>query len=226
MQATEQIRQVLAAWFPPGIETADAATHHALFEAWFGGPRAPAPAGLAELARDAQAGHLDGWAASAQGRLALILLLDQAPRDLHAGTPLAYAGDLDALQVAEEGLRNGHYDALEHPWEKTFCFLPLAHAEGPDHRERLIRVGAMAEALAWSAREDLRPLYRFSADQARGHRAVIERFGRHPHRNAILGRASTPEEAAWLETGALVHRRRPPIAARLGLEPAGMPNGA
>jgi uncharacterized protein (DUF924 family) len=79
----------------------------------------------------------------------------------------------------------------------------------------------MAESLAWSAREDLRPLYRFSADQARGHRAVIARFGRYPHRNAILGRASTAEEAAYLASGELVHRRRPPIAVRLGLEPAG-----
>lgn len=221
MQTSDPIRQVLDAWFPPGIEQADAAAHHALFETWFGGAPRPAVAALAPLARDAQAGLLDGWAATPQGRLALILLLDQAPRELHVGTPLAYAGDLDALQAAEEGLRNGHYDALEQPWEKTFCFLPLAHAEGPDHRERLIRVTAMAEALAWSAREDLRPLYRFSADQARGHRAVIERFGRHPHRNAILGRASTPEETAWLQTGELVHRRRPPIAVRLGLQPAG-----
>ncbi len=81
----------------------------------------------------------------------------------------------------------------------------------------------MADSLAWSAREDLRPLYRHSADQARRHRAVIERFGRHPHRNAILGRASTPEEAAWLETGELAQRRRPPIEARLGLVPTGMP---
>ena len=223
MRASAQIDQVLDAWFPTGIEYADAATHHALFETWFGGARATIPFALGALARQAQAGQLDGWAATPRGRLALILLLDQAPRDLYPGTPLAYAGDPDALQLAEEGLRNGHYDALEHPWEKTFCFLPLAHAEGPDHRERLIRVGAMADSLAWSAREDLRPLYRHSADQARRHRAVIERFGRHPHRNAILGRTSTPEEAAWLETGELAQRRRPPIEARLGLVPAGMP---
>jgi uncharacterized protein (DUF924 family) len=222
MQAHDAIRQVLDAWFPPGLDQADTATHHRVFEAWFGGQ---APALPAELAAAAQAGHLDAWAATAEGRLALILLLDQAPRGRFAGTPLAYAGDPDALQLAEEGLRNGHYDALEHPWERTFFFLPLAHAEGPDLRERLIRVTAMAESLAWSAREDLRPLYRFSADQARGHRAVIARFGRYPHRNAILCRASTAEEAAYLASGELVHRRRPPIAVRLGLQPAGMATG-
>jgi uncharacterized protein (DUF924 family) len=224
MRASEQIRQVLEAWFPAGLEHADAATHHALFHGWFGGGAIGSAFG--SLARQAQAGQLDGWAALPHGRLALILLLDQVPRDLYAGTPLAYGGDADALQLAEEGLRNDQYDELAHPWEKTFFFLPLAHAEGPDHRERLIRVAAMAEALAWSAREDLRPLYRFSADQARGHRAVIERFGRFPHRNAILGRASTAEEEGWLASGELVQRRRPPIAARLGLQPAGMPAGS
>jgi uncharacterized protein (DUF924 family) len=222
MHAHDPIRQVLDAWFPPGLEQADTATHHRVFDAWFGGQ---APALPAELAAAAQAGHLDAWGATAQGRLALILLLDQAPRGRFAGTPLAYAGDPDALQLAEEGLRNGLYNALEHPWERTFFFLPLAHAEGPDLRERLIRVTAMAESLAWSAREDLRPLYRFSADQARGHQAVIARFGRYPHRNAILGRPSTAEEAAYLASGELVHRRRPPIAARLGLQPAGMATG-
>ena len=221
MQATEPIRQVLEAWFPPGLEDADAGTHARLFETWFGGAAKPLPAFLPPLATAAQAGHLDGWAATASGRLALILLLDQVPRELCAGRPEAYAGDPDALRIAEEGLRNGQYDELDHPWEKTFFFLPLAHAEGPDHRERLIRVTAMAEAVAWSAADYLRPLYRFSADQARGHRAVIARFGRYPHRNAILGRASTPEEAEYLATGDLVHRRRPPIAARLGLQPAG-----
>ncbi|TDH64538.1 DUF924 domain-containing protein [Dankookia rubra] len=218
MQARDPIRQVLDAWFPPGLDQADTATHHRAFEAWFGGA---SPALPADLAAAALAGHLDAWGATAEGRLALILLLDQAPRGRFAGTPQAYAGDPDALQLAEEGLRNGHYDALDHPWEKTFFFLPLAHAEGPDLRERLIRVSAMAEVLACSAREDLRPLYRFSADQARGHRAVIARFGRYPHRNATLGRASTAEEDAYLASGELVHRRRPPLAARLGLQPAG-----
>jgi len=217
MQAIQDWRPVLEAWFPPGLELADAETHHRLFERWFGSVPGAMPDRFAPLAEAALHGHLDGWAATPLGRLALILLLDQAPRCFHAGTPRAYSGDPDALRIAEDGLRNGQYDAFDHPWEKTFFFLPLAHAEGPDHRERLIRVIAMAESVAWSAPEDLRPLYRFSADQARGHRAVIQRFGRYPHRNATLGRASTAEEAAYLATGDLVHRRRPPIATRLGL---------
>jgi uncharacterized protein (DUF924 family) len=87
--------------------------------------------------------------------------------------------------------------------------MPLVHAEGPDHRERLERVVAMAETIAREAPERLRPLYQFSAAQGRGHLDVISRFGRFPHRNAILGRASTPEEAEYLEQGDFVHKRRP-----------------
>ncbi|WP_158291865.1 DUF924 family protein [Paracraurococcus ruber] len=203
---------MIGTWFPPGLPQADAERHHWMFEQWFGGGLA-LPDWAPRLARAALAGHLDGWAATAAGRLALILLLDQAPRCLHGGAPLAYAGDQDALRLAEDGLRNGQYDDLQHPWEKTFFFLPLAHAEGPDHRQRLIRVVAMAEAVAWSAPDHLQPLYRFSAEQARGHQAVIARFGRYPHRNAILGRRSTPEERDYLKTGDLVHKRRPPAAA-------------
>ena len=88
--------------------------------------------------------------------------------------------------------------------------MPLGHAEGPDHQARLERVAAMADAIALAAPEHLQPLYRFSAGQARGHLEVIARFGRFPHRNPILGRASTPDEVAYLEKGEFVHMRRPP----------------
>lgn len=225
MQTAETWQQVLDAWFPPGLAQAGAEMHHWVFERWFGGG-ALMPTRFALLAEAALAGRLDAWTATARGRLALILLLDQAPRQFRAGTPRAYAGDPDALRIAEEGLRNGHYDALDHAWERTFAFLPLAHAEGPDHRERMIRVTAMAEAVAWSAPAPLRPLYRHSADQARGHRAVIARFGRYPHRNAVLGRSSTSDEEEYLATGELVHLRRPPIAARLGQQPIPYPTTA
>ncbi|MDO9709408.1 DUF924 family protein [Paracraurococcus lichenis] len=207
--AKQDWRPVIEAWFPSGLAEAGAETHHWMFGQWFGGGQV-LPAAFAPLAEAALRGQLDEWAAAPLGRLALILLLDQAPRQFRAGTPEAYAGDADALRIAEDGLRNGQYDALAHPWERTFFFLPLAHAEGPDHRERMIRVVAMAEAVAWSAPEPLLPLYRFSAEQARGHQAVIARFGRYPHRNALLGRASTPEERGYLATGDLVHLRRPP----------------
>jgi uncharacterized protein (DUF924 family) len=137
-------------------------------------------------------------------------VLDQFPRGLFAGTPKAYAYDPEALQVAEAGLTNGHYDALLTPWEKTFFFLPLGHTEGPDHRERLERVVARAQVVSDEAPEHLKPLYQHSVNQARGHREVIAHFGRFPHRNPVLGRASTPEEAAYVEKGDFVHLRAPP----------------
>jgi uncharacterized protein (DUF924 family) len=150
---------------------------------------------------------LDHWLATPLGCLSLIVVLDQFPRGLFAGTPEAYASDPDALRIAEEGLRNGQYDALAKPWEKTFFFIPLGHAEGPGHRERLGRVVAMTERIALEAPERLRPLYQHSAGQARSHLEVIARFGRFPHRNPILGRPSTPEEQAYLDKGDFVHTR-------------------
>ena len=82
--------------------------------------------------------------------------------------------------------------------------MPLAHTEGSDHKERLKRVVAMAEAVALEAPERLKPLSQFSVGQARGHLEVISRFGRFPHRNLVLGQLSTPEEMAYLEKGDFV----------------------
>ncbi|MBD0274912.1 MAG: DUF924 domain-containing protein [Acetobacteraceae bacterium] len=197
-------------WFPPGLDDADAAAHRRMFDWWFGGGSNAALPRFAPVLEAAKAGRLDHWRATPLGRVSLLIVLDQFPRGLFAGTPEAYASDLDALRIAEEGLRNGHYDAVAKPWEKTLFLLPLGHAEGPGHRDRLERAVAMAEAIAAEAPEHLQPLYQFSAGQARRHLDVVSRFGRFPHRNPVLGRPSTPEEAAYLEKGDFVHRRRPP----------------
>jgi uncharacterized protein (DUF924 family) len=130
-------RMVYDFWFPPGLEDEDLETHRQSFFPWFGGganAELPRFASVFEAAKTAQLSH---WPAEPLGRLSLIVVLDQFPRALFAGTLDAYACDLDALRIVEEGLRNGHYDALTRPWEKTFFFIPLAHAEGPDHWERL-----------------------------------------------------------------------------------------
>jgi uncharacterized protein (DUF924 family) len=180
-----------------------------MFVWWFGGGSNPELPLFASTVQTARTGHLDDWLATPLGRLSLIIVLDQFPRSLFAATPEAYVSDPDALRIAEEGLRNGHYDALTRPWEKTFFFMPLGHAEGPDHRERLERVVALAERITLEAPERLQPLYRHSAGQARGHLEVIARFGRFPHRNPILGRPSTPEEQVYLDKGDFVHIRPP-----------------
>lgn len=206
----QEWRVVHEYWFPPHLPTADAATHRKTFEFWFAGGANPGLSAFADLVDAAIRHELDHWRTTPQGRLSLILLLDQFPRGLFAGRPEAYAGDAPALRLALEGLEIGHYDALRTPWEKTFFFMPLAHAEGPFHVRRLKRVVRLAERVAAEASPRLRPLYAFSASQPRAHLDVIRRFGRYPHRNAIFGRRSTPEELAYLAQGKLVHQRRPP----------------
>ena len=219
MNEAQDWQPVYDFWFPPGLEDADPETHRGMFMWWFGGGANEGLPPFSPQLEAARTGRLDHWSATPLGRLSLIIVLDQFPRGLFAGTPEAYAADPVVLQIAEEGLRNGHYAALTRPWEKMFFALPLAHAEGPDHRERLERVVALADRVALEAPPRLQPLYRFSADQARGHLEVISRFGRFPHRNRILGRMSTPEEVAYLAKGDFVHTRRPP-------QGTGLPPGA
>lgn len=213
MNGNPDWRAVYDFWFPPGLDEADLEAHGGMFVWWFGGGANAILPPFVPLAEAAKSGRLNHWRATPLERLSLIIVLDQFSRGLFAGTPEAYATDPAALDVTEEGLRNGHYDALTSPWEKLFFALPLAHAEGPDHRERLERVVVLAEKVALEAPPRLQPLYRFSADQARGHLEVIARFGRYPHRNRILGRISTPEEEVYLAKGEFVHTRRPPRGA-------------
>ena len=213
VQAEEDWRPVHDFWFPPGLDDADPDALRQQLEWWFGGGSNAALSPFAPVLEAARSGRLDGWADTPPGRLSLIVVLDQFPRGLFAGTPEAYACDAAALRIAEEGLWNGHHAALSKPWERMFAVMPLVHAEGPDHLERMEVVVALAEALVREAPEASRPVYEFSAGQARGHRDVVARFGRFPHRNAILGRPSTPEEAAYVAKGDLVHQRRMPAAA-------------
>lgn len=140
---------------------------------------------LGPLYAKAMAGELDGWAATARGLLALVILLDQVPRNLHRGSAEAYAGDAKALALARLGIDQG-LDAGFDEDQKLFLYLPLEHAENLADQERSV---ALFRALG-------NPQY---LDYAIRHRDVIERFGRFPHRNAILGRESTPEELAFLE---------------------------
>lgn len=172
---------------------------------WFGGG---ADSVIAErfslLLEKAMGGDLDHWSHAPRSRLALIVVLDQFSRSVHRGTAQAFAQDQKALALALEGIEIGHYAALETPWEKTFFFLPLGHSEELAHVQAAVE---LAEQLAAEAPPELRRMLEHSASQARGHRDVIARFGRHPHRNALLGRQSTPEELDYLASGQLVHTR-------------------
>jgi len=138
----------------------------------------------------AAAGRLDGWAERPLGALALVVALDQFPRNMFRGAPRAFATDPKALAVARAIVARG-FDAAYQPAQRWFAYLPFEHAEDlADQREsialyeRLRGDPASASPIAYALR----------------HFAVIERFGRFPHRNAILGRASTPDELAFLAT--------------------------
>lgn len=187
---------VLAFWFGP--PDADAATRAAHAARWFAGE----PAFDAEVARRF-AGDLaaavrrqrDAWAATARGRLALILLLDQFSRQLYRGRAEAFASDRHALGLALAGIDAGLDAQLGDP-ERAFFYMPLQHAEDLALQERSVALFAALHATCAAAwRDAAAGFLRF----AREHRDVVARFGRFPHRNAVLGRASTPAEHAYLE---------------------------
>lgn len=144
------------------------------------------------LAEQALAGGLVDWEATADGALARILLLDQFPRNLFRDTARAFAGDTAALALAESLVASGRDKNLP-PIRRWFVFLPFEHSESLLNQERAVAL------FAGLRREAQDPAFEAAYDYAVRHRDVIERFGRFPHRNAALGRASTPEEQAFLK---------------------------
>lgn len=144
----------------------------------------------------AAAGRLDEWRQSPSGWIALIVLLDQFPRNIYRDSARAFAFDELALRLSLNALHAG-IDKQLRPIERVFAYLPLEHAEDLDLQRRCV---ACFEALRAEVPPEHAPLYDNYLDYARRHLAIIERFGRFPHRNALLGRASTPEEAAFLQT--------------------------
>lgn len=129
---------------------------------------------------------LDAWRSSPDGLLALLILLDQFPRNVFRGTGHMYATDPLALSIAREADASGA-DAGVDPAMRVFFYLPYSHAED---------LACQHRAVALNERIGLPYL-----DHARGHRSIIERFGRFPHRNRILGRETTAEEQAFLDEG-------------------------
>jgi uncharacterized protein (DUF924 family) len=154
----------------------------------------------------ARKGELDHWAETPRGRLALIIVLEQFSRNVYRGSPLSYAQDEKALELAVEGIDSGMDRELS-PMERIFFWMPLGHSEDLALQERVVR---HQEEEAANAPPHLRAMAEFGISQAKAARDVIARFGRHPHRNEILGRDSTPEELEYLRTETPPHMRRPP----------------
>lgn len=198
---------VLQFWFPNGFDR-DLPALVRRWECWFrGGADADIVKLFSPLLEQAARGELDAWAKEARSRLALIIVLDQFSRTIHRGTAQAFAQDSKACRLTLEGIELGHYTALETPWEKTFFLLPLGHSEKLRNLELAVK---LADELVKEAPPQHRSLLEFSASQAHRHRDIIARFGRHPHRNEVLGRNSTPEELEYLASGQLVHTRSMP----------------
>jgi uncharacterized protein (DUF924 family) len=135
----------------------------------------------------AVAGELSSWETTDDGALALVILLDQFPRNMFRGDPRAFSSDAQALEVAHRALARGADKRIEAPLLQ-FLYLPFMHSEDLADQSRcvdLFRTTADTENLRY----------------AEEHADIIRRFGRFPHRNRVLGRATTPEEQAFLDGG-------------------------
>jgi|FEC22Drversion2_1045045.scaffolds.fasta_scaffold00009_165 uncharacterized protein (DUF924 family) len=140
-----------------------------------------------DLLEHAAAGGLADWEATPSGALALIIVLDQLSRNIYRGTPRAFAQDARALAVAERAVAAGFDRAYPMP-ARQFFYMPFEHSEDMRVQERscdLFRATGDHDAYYW----------------ALVHMDAIRRFGRFPHRNVILGRATTPEEQRYLDSG-------------------------
>ena len=154
-------------------------------EVWFqGGPEFDELCRRFEPAvQEALAGGFDEWRWRPRRCLALILLLDQFPRNIYRGTARAFAGDPRARELAHFAVARG-FDRAVSCGLRTFFYLPLEHSESLADQELVVR---LFDAYGRAG----------SGEYGRKHRDIIRRFGRFPHRNAVLGRASTPEEEAF-----------------------------
>jgi len=184
----DRARALLDAWFgPPGDPGRE--RHR---DIWFKGtPHFDASLREAFLAdyEAGAAGKLRSWEALPEGALALVLLLDQIPRNIFRDTPRAYAADAAARAAADRALARGFDRLVPEAWRRFF-YMPFHHSENlADQR----RSAALFDGLP--GQRDRRGSVR---RYGRPYVEVIARFGRFPHRNAILGRASTPEESAFL----------------------------
>lgn len=165
---------------------------------WFSGLAEVDAAVRENFAKDVERalrGKLASWEKEPRSCLALIILLDQFPRHLYRDSPQAFEADEKAADVCLWGIEQG-YDRKLKPVERWFFYLPLMHAEDADLQK--MSVDAYTH-LTEEAPDALKEALSGALDYARQHQAVVQRFGRFPHRNAVLGRQNTPEETDFLK---------------------------
>lgn len=191
------IRRILDFWFSDGAM--DQPTIDSRMDRWF-----TADPGFDALIRQefgslvdrASRGLLNHWTEAPEGRLALILLLDQFRRNIHRGTPKAFSRDAQAVKLCVEGAAIGAYKQLT-ALQQAFYFMPLQHAESLKIQQRSVKI---YEGMLAGASETLKATFATFAQFAELHHDIVAAHGRFPHRNRILGRPDTPEEAAYLES--------------------------
>ncbi|MGV8992213.1 MAG: DUF924 family protein [Thiobacillus sp.] len=193
---TPQPENVLDFWFgPSGTATELVGRQRKL---WFAKSAANDQAVVDQFSDTlvaATAGQLDHWADTSRGRLALLIVFDQFPHHIHRDQPQAFATDPQALALSLAAIKAGDEQHLT-PIEHVFLYLPLEHAESNAMQELSV---ALYEKLADEAAIEERALFDDFLNYAHQHRDVVARFGRFPHRNAILGRPSTDDEIEFLK---------------------------
>ena len=192
-----EIERVLDFWF--GACGPDGALDRAKQKMWFSDGRkydADIRKRFGKLHRRASRGELEpDWAATPRGQIALIVVLDQFSRHIHRGTATAFAQDPAAQRFAVAGVEQG-VDRVLIPAQRAFFYLPFEHAEDLGLQQRGVR---LLQRLATEVAPAWRKEYTGFSDYSGHHRDIIERFRRFPHRNKVLGRASTPEEIEFLK---------------------------
>ena len=190
-----RIDAILAFWFEEKELSAPQIDRR--MDVWFGEDDVFDHECKKEFAQDvelASQGALDHWAHQARGRLALILLLDQFRRNIFRNTAEAFAKDSVALKLCVEGAMAKKDKGLS-PIERAFFYMPLQHAESKKVQAKSVELfNRLAEAVSPTYRETFETMAQF----AELHRDIIDQFGRFPHRNKLLNRQNTPEEAAYL----------------------------
>ena len=190
---------VLSFWFEDATQSPEALQRRGAV--WFradpGFDRECATRFAAAL-EDAARGALQGWADSPRGRLALVILLDQLPRNIHRGSPAAFMHDAQAAAHCIAAIESGQ-DRPLHPVERVFLYMPLQHTEDLALQRLSIE---RFESLAAEVDDAWRDSFTENVRHAREHHDIVERFGRFPHRNRTLGRESTEEELRYLAGGA------------------------
>jgi uncharacterized protein (DUF924 family) len=190
-----RIEAILSFWFKEAELSAPQIDHRMDF--WFSEDPVLDHEIEKEFADDvdaACAGSLNHWGAESRGRLALIILIDQFRRNIHRNTADAFANDRLALKLCVEGAMEKKDEGLT-PIERVFFYMPLQHAESRKVQAKSVELyNRLAEVVSPTDRETFRTVAQF----AELHKDIVDRFGRFPHRNQLLGREDTAEEAEYL----------------------------